>query len=77
MADEENIIAEGDEHRSQPARDLSQKVIKKLRVREFPPNPKKKSLPARETLVPKTIQFEGTKFDGLKEAHRFEFNRGP
>jgi hypothetical protein len=55
---------------------LSQQVIKKMRVREIPgPHTKKKSMQVRETLVPKMIQFEGAKFDGINEAFKMEYYR--
>ncbi len=70
-------MKEGEEERkSQPGRELSQRVIKRMRLRDISSNPKKKSIQVRETLVPKMIQFEGGKLDGLSEGYRMEFQRG-
>lgn len=37
-----------------------------MRVRDVIPLPKKKTAIVRETLVPKMIQFEGGRFDGIQ-----------
>lgn len=54
--------------------ELSQKAIRKIRLREISVN-KKKSGQVRETLVPKTIQFEGNRLDGLSDYSKQEQNR--
>jgi hypothetical protein len=41
-----------------------------MKLREIYP---KKKIQVRETLVPKAIQFEGQKFDGLSEAYKMGF----
>jgi hypothetical protein len=50
--------------------EMSQKVIRKIKVREVSVNKQKKSVQVRETLVPKTIQFEGNRLDGLCDYYK-------
>lgn len=51
----------------QEERELSQKIIK-MRVRDV--STKKRIPLLRETLIPKTIQFEGLRLDGKMEYNR-------
>lgn len=54
------------EEKEQALQQNSEKFIKKMFLREIYP---KKRVQQRETLVPKAIQFDGNKYDGLSEGY--------